>query len=52
MTGRDESAEQNLKMSPEVEQQVLRERADVPVQPADEGIGAHSDADGDGHTEN
>jgi hypothetical protein len=52
MTGRDEPAEQNLRMSPEEEQQVLREREELPVQPADEGIGAHSDADGDDHTEN
>ena len=54
MSARDESVEQNLTMSPEEEQEVLRERRreEFPVQPADEGVGAHSDADGDEHTEN
>jgi hypothetical protein len=53
MSEYDESVEK-LKMSPEEEQEVLerRESTQSQLEPADEGIGAHTDADDDPHTEN
>jgi hypothetical protein len=53
MSEYDESVEK-LKMSPEEEQAVLeeRQRTDLQVEPADEGVGVHTDADGDPPTEN
>jgi hypothetical protein len=53
MSEYDESVE-SVKMSPEEEQEVLERRRGMESQlePADEGVGAHTDADGDPHTEN
>jgi hypothetical protein len=53
MSEYDESVEK-LKMSPEEEQEVLetRQRTESQLEPADEGVGAHTDADDDPHTEN